>query len=171
MASSDYRGFQDKIGADMASASATAAGMDRGQKGSKLRIRASDLEELVPSGSQIEFVPSTCHKLKFGDVLLVRMGQEFVLRRFVGWHVTKAGGAMMQVARANPPKVESYPDTQLVGKIIKVEARGGSYDPVKKETMGKRWANEWTCFGTSSPWRRIANNLKIFGKMMGKTKK
>ncbi|MBX3166186.1 MAG: hypothetical protein KF760_02195 [Candidatus Eremiobacteraeota bacterium] len=165
--SHDYRGFQDKIGADMATASAAAAGMDRGAKGSKLRIRQSDLETLIPSGALVEFVPSTGHKLKFGDIVLIRNGSEFSLRRFVGFQIVK-GGAKVSVARANPPKLEIYPDTSIVGKVTKVEAKGVSYDPLKKESQLVKWRNEWTFFGTSSMFSRIGHNLKIFGKMMKK---
>ena len=165
--SHDYRGFQDKIGADMATASAAAAGMDRGAKGSKLRIRQSDLESLIPSGSLVEFIPTTGHKLKFGDIVLVRIGTEFSLRRFCGWQIVKTG-SLVSVARANPPKLENYPDTALVGKITKVEAKGVTYDPLKKESQLVKWRNEWTFFGTSSMFKRIGQNLKIFGKMMKK---
>lgn len=165
--SHDYRGFQDKIGADMATASAAAAGMDRGQKGSKLRIRQSDLEQLIPSGALVEFVPTTGHKLKFGDIVLVRNGNEFSLRRFCSFQILKAG-AMVAVARANPPKMETYPDTALVGKVTKVEGKGGAYDPLKKESQLVKWRNEWTFFGTSSMFKRLAHNLQVFGKMMKK---
>lgn len=165
--SHDYRGFQDKIGADMATASAAAAGMDRGAKGSKLRIRHSDMEALVPSGAMVEFIPTTGHKLKFGDIVLVRTGNEFSLRRFVSFQILK-GGAAVSVARIAPPKLESYPDTSLVGKVTKVEAKGSSYDPLKKEGQLVKWRNEWTFFGTSSMFKRLANNLKVLGKMMKK---
>lgn len=163
----DYRGFQDKIGADMATASAAAAGMDRGAKGSKMRIRASDMESLVPSGSLIEFVPTTGHKLKFGDIVMVRSGTEFCLRRFVSFQIVK-GGAMVSVARISPPKLETYPDTSLVGRVTKAESKGVSFDPLKKESQLVKWRNEWTFFGTSSMFSRIGQNLKIFGKMMKK---
>lgn len=165
--SHDYRGFQDKIGADMATASAAAAGMDRGAKGSKLRIRHSDMEALVPSGALVEFVPTTGHKLKFGDIVLVRNGTEFQLRRFVSFQILK-GGAAVSVARVAPPKLENYPDTALVGKVTRVEAKGASYDPLKRESQLVKWKNEWTFFGTSSMFQRFAQNLKFFGKMMKK---
>ena len=163
----DYRGFQDKIGADMATASAAAAGMDRGAKGSKMRIRQSDIEALIPSGAMIEFIPTTGHKLKFGDIVMVRSGTEFNLRRFCSFQIVK-GGATVSVARINPPKLESYSDTALVGKITKVEAKGSSYDPLTKESQMAKWRNEWTFFGTSSMFSRIGQNLKILGKMMKK---
>lgn len=165
--SHDYRGFQDKIGADMATASAAAASVDRGGKGSKLRIRQSDMEALVPSGALVEFVPTTGHKLKFGDIVLVRTGNEFSLRRFVSFQILKSG-ANVSVARMSPPKLESYPDQSLVGKVTKVEAKGASYDPLKKEGQLAKWRNEWTFFGTSSMLKRFGQHLKFFGKMMKK---
>lgn len=166
---SDYRGFQDKIGADMATASAAAAGMEgnKAAKGTKVRIRNSDMESLIPAGSSVEFMPTACHKLKFGDIVFVRQDKEFVLRRFVGFQIGKKG-AMIAVAKPNPAKMEQYPDTSLVGRVVSVESRGQHYDPLKKESLGTRWRNEWTCFGTSSPFTRLARGLKIFGKMMKK---
>ena len=165
--SHDYRGFQDKIGADMATASASAAGMER-TGSSRVRLRNSDLETLVPSGASIEFQPTGCHKLKFGDIVLVRQNKEFVLRRFVSFHIGKGGGAIVSLAKARPPLVEQFQDTMLVGRVMNVEARGQRYDPHKKESLGTRWRNEWTCFGTSSPLARIARGLRTFGKMMKK---
>ncbi len=164
----DYRGFQDKIGADMASASATAAGMDKkGGKSTRVRIRQSDLEPLIPAGAMIEYIPVAAHKMKFGDVVFVRAGKEMVLRRFIGFQIGK-NGSMICVARANPAKQEVYADTTLVGKVLSVESKGVSYDPLKKEPLLVRWKNEWTFFGTSSMFARIGRNLKNFGKMMKK---
>ncbi|MFN8609229.1 MAG: hypothetical protein U0931_16955 [Vulcanimicrobiota bacterium] len=163
----DYRGFQDKIGADMASASASAMGMEKGGKGTKVRIRASDLESLIPSGSMVEFSPVAAHKLKFGDVVFVRAGKEMVLRRFIGFQIGKQG-SVVAVARANPAKRETYPDTALVGRVGIVESKGVTFDPLKKESQLVRWKNEWTFFGTSSMFARISQNLRIFGKMMKK---
>lgn len=164
----DYRGFQDKIGADMASASASAAGMEK-IKGTKLRIRQSDLESLIPAGSTVEYQPIPCHRLKFGDIIFVRSGKEFVLRRYVGFQVGK-NGAVAAVARANPARLETYPDTAVVGKVTGVDSQGRHFDPHKKESQMQRWANEWTCFGTSTPLKRLAHNLKMFSRMMSKKK-
>ncbi|MBS2034158.1 hypothetical protein JST97_04175 [bacterium] len=163
----DYRGFQDKIGADMASASASAMGMEKGGKGTKVRIRQSDLEHLIPSGSMIDFSPVAAHRLKFGDVVFVRAGKEMVLRRFIGFQIGKTG-SVVAVARANPAKREVYPDTAVVGKVNSVESKGVSFDPLKKESQLARWKNELTFFGTSSLFARIGQNLKVFGKMMKK---
>jgi hypothetical protein len=167
--SSDYRGFQDKISSDMASASASAASMEghSGTKGTKVRLRHSDMEPLIPAGSAVEFMPAACHKLKFGDIVFVRHEKEFVLRRFVGFQVGKKG-AVIAVARPNPPALEQYPDLALVGRVCSVEVRGQRYDPHKKESLGTRFRNNWTCFGTSTPLKRLAHTLKIFGKMMKK---
>lgn len=162
----DYRGFQDKIGADMASASASAAGMEK-LRGTKLRIRNSDLEKLIPSGSTVEYQPMPCHRLKFGDIIFVRAGKEFVLRRYIGFQVAKAG-AVAAVARANPARLETYPDAAVVGKVLSVDAAGKHFDPHKKESQMQRWANEWTCFGTSTPLKRLAHKLKLFGRLMNK---
>ena len=114
----DYRGFQDKIGADMATASATAAGMEKkGGKATKVRIRQSDLEPLIPSGAMIEYIPVAAHKIKFGDVVFVRAGKELVLRRFIGFQIGK-NGSMICVARANPAKQEvRRAHAQLQGKL------------------------------------------------------
>lgn len=163
----DYRGFQDKIGADMASASATAMGMEKGGKGSKVRIRQSDLEPLIASGSMIDFAPVAAHRLKFGDIVFVRAGNELVLRRFIGFQIGKSG-SVVAVARANPARQEVYPDTAIVGKVNSVETKGVSFDPLKKESQLERWKNELTFFGTSSLFSRISRNLKNFGRMMKK---
>ena len=167
----DYRGFQDKMHSDMTAASATAASMDQRGKGSKVRIRTSDMEGLIPSGSSVEFIPIACHKLKFGDIVFVRNNKEFVLRRFVSFNLNKAGGAMVALARIKPPALEQYQDSLLVGRVTSVESQGKVFDPHKKESFGQRMSNEWTCFGTSSPLKRLVSGLRSFGKMMKITKK
>jgi len=164
---SDYRGFQDKIGADLASASASAASYEK-TRGSKVRIRHSDLEALIPAGSSVEFQPTTCTKLRFGDIIFVRQNKEFVLRRFVGFQLNNRGTATMSVARVQPAGLESYPDAALVGRVTQVESRGQHFDPHKKEGLMDRWRNEWTCFGTSTPIQRMVYHLKAFGRLMKK---
>lgn len=164
----DYRGFQDKISGDLGQASMAAHGMDKDfKKASKVRIRNSDIEGLVPSGSLVEFMPMACHRMKFGDILFIRQNKEFVLRRFVSFQVNKSGPSVI-VARVSPPALEKYSDTSVVGKISKVDSKGTVYDPHKKEPILARLGNHWSCFGTSSPFQRLGQNLKIFGKMMVK---
>lgn len=166
--SNDYRGFQDKISGDLGQASMAAHGMDKDKKkASKVRLRKSDIESLVPSGALVEFMPLACHKMKFGDILMVRVNNDFVLRRFVSFQVGKNGPSVV-VARVAPPTLEKYSDTSVVGKIGKVECQGAVYDPHKKESFSARLGNRWSCFGTSSPFQRLGQNLKIFGKMMVK---
>lgn len=162
----DYRGFQDKISGDLGQASMAAHGMDKDKKkASKVRLRKSDIENLVPSGSLVEFMPLACHKMKFGDIVMVRQGNEFVLRRFVSFQIGKAGPTVV-VAKVTPPALEKYSDTSIVGKIGKVEAQGKVYDPHQKESFSARFGNRWSCFGTSSPFQRLGRTLKVFGKMM-----
>lgn len=166
----DYRGFQDKMAGDLSQASMAAAGMEKVGKGSKVRIRTSDIEALVPSGSSVEFKPIACHKLKFGDILFVRLNKEFVLRRFVSFQIGRQG-AVVAVARVLPPSLESYPDTAIVGRVMRVESKGVAFDPHKKEGLGQRIKNEWTCFGTSTPVHRVLRGFKTFGQMMAPKKK
>ncbi len=165
----DYRGFQDKISGDVGTASLAAGSMEKTGKSTKVRIRNSDLESLVPSGSAVEFIPMAAHRLKFGDIIFVRAGKEMVIRRFLAFAITK-NGSMAQVVKMGPPTIEVYPDTALVGRINKVEAGGQVYDPLKKESLTQRFANGWSCFGTSSPFTRLMRNLKAFGQMMKKKK-
>lgn len=165
---SDYRGFQDKVMADVSQASMTAATMEKSGRGnSKVRIRASEMEPLIPNGSAIEYTATAGHKLKFGDIIFVRTGKDLSLRRFIAFEVGK-GGARVVCVRVSPPTMEQHPDTSIVGKVVRVDAGGQSYDPYKKESLGQRWANEWTYFGTCTPLQRIQRSFRAFGKLMKK---
>lgn len=162
----DYRGFQDKINGDLSQASAAASSMERGVggKGSKVRLRQSDMENLIPSGASVEFIAMPPHRLKFGDIIFVRINKEFSLRRFVGFEIGKNGMSTVSVAKPQPPSVERHPDTAVLGKVVKVEHGGKSYDPHKAESAMAKLRNQWTCFGTSTPLARITRGLGIFSR-------
>jgi hypothetical protein len=168
----DYRGFQDKMAGDLSQASVTAQGYGDNKvvKSTKVRIRQSDLETLVPTGATVEFLATPCHKLKFGDIIFVRKDKEFVLRRFLAFEMIKKG-TMIAVARVAPPAVETYPDSAIIGRVMSVEVRGKSYDPHKVETLMDRFKNEWTCFGTSTPFKRMANGVRRMTRLLAPKKK
>ena len=166
----DYRGFQDKVYGDLNQASVTAQSYDKVGKTSKVRIRHSDLEHLIPHGASVEFVATPCHKLKYGDIVFVRKDKEFAIRRFLAFQFVK-GGARVAVARASPVGVETHPDAAIVGKIIGVEVHRKHYDPHKKESLMQRFRNEWTAYGTSAPLQRIVRGVKSFGLLFKKKSK
>jgi hypothetical protein len=167
MSNNDYRGFQDKMQGDLSQASVTAQGYGDAKyaKNSRVRIRQSDLETLIPSGSSVEFVPVACHKLKFGDIVFIRKDKEMSIRRFLAFEVVKRG-TMVAVVRLSPPTVETYQDSAIVGKVVRVEAHGKTFDPLKMESLSDKLKNQWTCFGTSNPFQRMLNGARRFGKMM-----
>lgn len=166
----DYRGFQDKLNSDLNQASVTAQTYgDKVGKTSKVRIRHSDFEELIPHGAAVEFIATPCHKLKYGDIIFVRKDKEFAVRRFLAFQMTK-GGAKVAVARANPSGVELHADTSVVGKIVGVEAKGEHYDPHKRESLMQRFRNEWTAYGTSTPFQRMVRSFKSFSRLLSKKK-
>lgn len=164
---SDYRGFQDKMMGDISQASAVAQSQNRsGKGGTRLRLRASDLEALIPSGSTIEYSALPPHRMRFGDIVLTRQGAEVHLRRFAGFSIVK-GGAYVQLVSPQQKLVERLPDTSVVGKVTGVEVAGKMVNPLKKESWSHAIANRLTCFGTSSVGAGIGESFKGLLRLTG----
>jgi len=170
--SRDYRGFEDKVAGDLSKASLQAQALDGAKRSGnvqKMRIRDSDLPELVPAGSTIEFEQIPFHKLKFGDVIYCRFERELVLRRFIRLRMQKGGQGELHVTKqAAVNMVQILPTAALVGRVFSVESKGQTYDPRKLETGMKAFTNYITEFGTSTPLDRLLGHWQFFLRVMRK---
>ena len=167
MPSKDYEAFNAKMMGDVNQASFSAQGLEKGVAHTKVRIRESCIEELIPSNSAIEIEQVPFHKLRFGDFVLVRDGKEFVIRRFVRFEVRSVEEIVIHVVNQKWKIAEEFRDGQINGRILKVDARGGSsFDPKGKEGAMKRINNRLTHFGTSSPWQRFTSTMGMVGNLL-----
>lgn len=166
MAKDEYRGFKDKVHSDVGQASLAAQGMEGNRpavlNSTKVRIKHSDVERVVPSGCSIEVQPFGFHKLKFGDIILCRIDKDMQLRRFIKIQMQKNQTFLCVTRQGRLAMQELIKETTLVGRVMGYEHRGEHVDPYKLEKGMEAFKNWVTEFGTSTPVERIAAFFSFF---------
>ena len=168
--SKDYEKFNTKVTGDVSQASFHAQSLDNRSVRTKVRIRESCIESLIPSHSAVEIEQLTFHNLKFGDIVLVRDKKEFVIRRFIRFEVRGVDLIVIHVVNQHWKIAEEFRDSAIQGRIRMVESKGVVFNPYKKESFGARLRNRLTYFGTSSPWQRLMSSANIVGSMLKRPK-
>lgn len=128
-------------------AAVTTASMGETGKTRRVLLKESDLPTLVPSQSLLKVRSIKFKELRKGDVLLVRIGTEFRVRRYVKSKMTRDDTLLFVVSEGSAEK-ESMPLNSLLGKVAKVEVGGRVFDPGKTESFLQALQGKLTDFGT-----------------------
>ena len=132
------------------SAAATSAAMVGGGVRKKFKLPASDLPSVIPPGSSVSIEAAAMGKLSMGDIICVSKGKAAVVRRFVKLKMTKNDTVLLTAMEGSSEK-EMIAKSQLMGKVVKVEAAGKSWDPNNENFVKKFWG-KLTEYGTHKPF-------------------
>ena len=136
--------------AELNAAATTASMSDRG-KSRKVLLVESDLPSLIPSRSLLKVRSVKFTELRMGDIICVRVGSDFVVRRFVKTKITRENTLLLS-AREGSDKKDPIPQSSLLGKVEEAESAGETYDPLKKEGLVQRLMGKITEYGTHRPF-------------------
>ena len=117
----------------------------------KIRLNDSDVPSLAPSESVLEVQPVKFTELKMGDLICVRDGNTFNVRRFVKVKMAKSDTYLL-TAREGFDKKEALPRNSLMGRVESVTHRGQSFNPMATESFMKKFFGKLTEYGTHKPF-------------------
>lgn len=145
--------LSDQIAQEL-SAATTAASMSSSGTTRHIKIEESDLPSLIPDASLIRVKPCKFGGLKMGDLICIRTGSTFAVRRFVK---TKMMGpkTLLLTVREGFAKKEALPTGCLLGKIEAVNSGESSYDPLQTTGLWQRFWGMLTEYGTHKPFGLI----------------
>jgi hypothetical protein len=166
MSGHDYDKFNQKVAQDVNRANFAAQSLDKKHTTTKVKIRTSSMEEVIPSGSTIELEIVPFHMLKFGDIILVRSGNDILLRRFLKYSIRAKHDIVLYTSDQVSPYVQDYSEKALNGKVISADSKGVPVNPYKKDRGLNAIRNRWTQYGTSTPIERLLANLKFLAGIM-----
>jgi phage pi2 protein 07 len=135
---------------ELRAAVTTASMGDRG-KARNVMLVESDLPTLVPSKSLLKVRSVKFKDLKMGDIICIRVGADFKVRRFVKTKITRAD-TLLLVAQEGFDKKEPIPLNAYLGKVDAVEIGGCVFDPTKNESFWQNFMGKLTEFGTHKPF-------------------
>jgi hypothetical protein len=135
---------------EMKAAVTTASLGDKG-KTRRIMLMDSNLPSIVPSQSLLKVRSVKFQELKMGDVVCVRIGSEFWVRRFVKAKMTR-NNTLLLVAQEGYDKKEPLPLNALLGKVDEVEHGGRAFDPLGKENFLQSLWGKLTEYGTHKPF-------------------
>ncbi|MEW6284141.1 MAG: hypothetical protein AB1758_36340 [Candidatus Eremiobacterota bacterium] len=147
----EYRRLEDRVSGDVHKAS-IAANVTVNERAQRVRLRGSDLPSMIPPGALIEVEPVVFHKLKFGTVVYVKLGNELALRRFVRLEIINDNDVLV-LAKEKARRVDRIPANALVGRVAAAEFQGR---PVRIRHYGSI-IDAWTDFGTTDPITKLRN--------------
>lgn len=158
----DYAGFRNRAAGDLGQASLAAQTLD-GKSGahSKMRVKQSDVEPSIPSGCHIEVQPCGVSKLRFGDIVSVRLDKEVGLRRFIRMQVSNKGTFLIVTRQGEAAIQEILRDAALVGRVVGCEFKGEKLNPYRFDKGMAAISNRLTEFGTTSPMEKIKDFLSL----------
>lgn len=159
----DYRGFQDSVAGELNRASMAAQGMQVGNQ-RKVRIKDSDLAR-IPPGASVELETVPFHRLRCGDVVMVRNGSEVQLRRFLKLGMTGSRTFLVTTHDKANEGVETLKTGALVGRIVSAEYRGHTYNPGEEGAL-QALLNRLTDYGTTNPFRKMARGVATLAKVL-----
>lgn len=129
--------------------------LSEGGKGiKKTRVPDDECAPLIPRGAMIHFKSIEAARLKPGNVVFVRRGDNLFIRRFIRMQVTKTM-LLVHIARLDGTPEKPITQKNLLGHILKVETKAGSFDPGRTTLK-----DFWTDFGTCSPMTKMLRLLK-----------
>lgn len=128
-------------------AAAAAASMTDSGTSRKVMLVNSELPSLIPSKSLLTIRSVKFNNLKMGDIICVRVGSDFTVRRFVKPKITRAHTLLLTVEEGADKK-EALPQSCLLGKVESVEFGGKCFDPASKENFLKKFWGKLTEYGT-----------------------
>lgn len=166
MAGQDYDKFNQKVAQDVNRANFAAQSLDKKHSTTKVKIRTSAMEHLIPSGSTIELEMVPFHMLKFGDIILVRDGNDIIMRRFLKYSIRAKHDIVLYTSDEKTPHAMDYSEKALNGKVISAENKGAPVNPYKNDRGLNAIRNRWTQFGTSTPIERFISNIKFLAGVM-----
>lgn len=135
-------------------AAATTASMTDTGKTRNVHLLDSDLPDLIPSQSLLKVRSVKFTNLRMGDIICVRVGSSFQVRRFVKTKITRSH-TLLLTAKGNSDKKEPIPQSALLGKVESVEYGGRTFDPTKSENLLKKFWGKLTEYGTHRPFGLI----------------
>jgi hypothetical protein len=138
------------INEELRAAVTTASLGDRG-KSRNVMLMESELPTLVPSQSLLKVRSVRFQELKMGDIICVRVGSTFRVRRFVKTKITREH-TLLLVAQEGFNKKDPVPLNAFLGKVDEVESAGRVFDPLKKENFFQTFWGKLTEFGTHKPF-------------------
>ena len=141
---------REALAAEMRAAATTASMVDTGSS-RKVMLVDSDLPKLIPSQSLLKVRSVKFNNLKMGDIICVRVGSEFRVRRFIKPKITRSQ-TLLLTAKEDCPEKEPLPQSCLLGKVESVEFGGKSFDPAKRESLLKGFWGKLTEYGTHKPF-------------------
>ncbi|MFA5504789.1 MAG: hypothetical protein WC314_18970 [Vulcanimicrobiota bacterium] len=120
-----------------------------GDKGKTRRVMLveSNLPSIIPSQSLLKVRSLKFQELKKGDIICVRIGSGFWVRRFIKSKMTR-DNTLLLVAQEGFDKKESIPMNALLGKVDEVEHNGRAFDPLAGENFLKSFWGKLTEYGT-----------------------
>ena len=111
----------------------------------------SDLPGLVPSQSLLKVRSVKFVELKRGDIICVRVGSNFRIRRFVKSKITRTTTLLLTVKEGEDQK-DPIPLNALLGKVDSVEVGGRVFDPLKEESFLQSLWGKLSEYGTHRPF-------------------
>lgn len=124
-----------------------------GENGATRRIMLvdSNLPSLIPSQSLLKVRSVKLSELKMGDVICVRVGSSFLVRRFIKVKMTK-NNTILLTAQEGYNQKEPIPMSGFLGKVDEVEHAGRSYNPLSKQNFFQSFMGKLTEYGTHKPF-------------------
>lgn len=150
MAGKDYSDLQSEIAGDLKSAAASVT-MSTGGGTRQIKLKESVLPTLIPNNAILEVKAAKFTELKMGEIICVAIGREMSVRRFVKLKMTNKD-TLLLTAYEGFDKKEALPKGTLLGRVVKVNAGGQSYDPSKRENPFTKFWGRLTEYGTHKPF-------------------
>ncbi len=132
-------------------AAATAASLSSTGTTKHLQIQDSDVPSLVPNNAFIKVTSTKLQDLKMGDLVCVRAGGSYSVRRFVKVKHA-ASQTLVLTAREGYGKKEPITRASLLGKVEAISVGGKAVDPLKNEGILKSFWGKLTEYGTHKPF-------------------
>lgn len=132
-------------------AAVTTASLGGQGKTNDVMLMESHLPTLVPSQSLLKVRSVKFEQLKMGDIVCIRVGSSFRVRRYVKRKMTPSRTFLL-VAADGLDKKEPIPPSALIGRVDSVEHGGRVFDPHKKENFFKSFWGKLTEYGTHKPF-------------------
>lgn len=132
-------------------AAVTTASLGNRGKSRNIMLVESELPSMVPPNSLLKVRSVRFQDLKMGDIICVRVGSTFRVRRYVKTKITREH-TLLLVAQEGYDKKEPIPLNAFLGKVDGVEHGGRVVDPTKNESFLQNLWGKLTEFGTHKPF-------------------
>lgn len=124
-----------------------------GEKGATRSVMLvdSNLPSMIPSQSLLKVRACKFTELKMGDIICVRVGTSFFVRRFVKVKMTR-NDTILLTAQEGYNKKEPFPLSSYLGIVDEVEHGGRSFNPRSQENFMQAFFGKLTEYGTHKPF-------------------